>query len=579
MEMDMDNTSPAEIAALKSLDKIYSCIENKKSFILEAGAGAGKTYSLNKSLTYILEQQGAKMQRNAQQVACITYTNVAADNFTSTQNNHPALFSGTIHSFCWTILSKFQAELRKLVLANEKLSVLLEEGEDIKNFNIEYDFGYRKKEDSALKIHHDDVIIFTVEFLKNQKFLKYLSSMFPIILIDEYQDTNGQLVNSILENIVKNETEILIGFFGDSWQKIYGDGCGEINDSSLEVVKKQSNFRSEKNIVEALNRVRPDLQQEVVEPESSGSIRVYTSNNWTGGWETKNHWQGALPNGQARLNLNTVREILKSEEGWTFDDDNTKTLMLTHRVLAIEQGYVDIVSAFRYNDSFVKKQDKHIAYFLDVIEPLREFFEQGKYGEMFKLLGKRFPHISTVSDKIEWNDSLTELFEICDNGTVEEVVNHIMSKGKPIIDSGVLKREEDLNITLETGDDLSSSQEVLRKLKVIKYSQVRALSKFISGHTPFSTQHGVKGDEFENVLVVLGRGWNQYDWNKFLELSNPSNGNPTGQEDFYVRNRNLFYVACSRPIKNLTLLFTQQLSVEALETLSIWFGEDKITHL
>ncbi|WP_026776300.1 UvrD-helicase domain-containing protein [Polaribacter sp. Hel_I_88] len=575
----MTNTSPAEIAALQSLEKIYTCIRDKKSFILEAGAGAGKTYSLNKSLSYILDDQGIFMQRSAQQVACITYTNIAADNFTSTQNNHPALFSGTIHSFCWMILSKFQSELRKLVLTNEKLIELLEEDQNINDFNIEYDFGYRKKEDFILKIHHDDVINFTIEFLKNKKFLKYLSSIFPIILIDEYQDTNEQLVDSILENIVKSETEILIGFFGDSWQKIYGDGCGEINDSSLEVVKKQSNFRSEKNIVETLNKIRPNLQQEVVEPQSSGSIRVYTSNNWTGGWETRNHWQGALPSNQASINLNKVREILKSDEGWTFDNENTKTLMLTHRVLGIEQGYEDIVSAFRYNDSFIKKQDKHIAYFLDVIEPLRELFEQGKYGEMFKLLGRKFPHIKTISDKKDWNDSLTELFQICDNGSVEDVVKHIMLKGKPIIDSGILRREEELNIDIENENELSSSQKELRKLKVIEYSQVRALSKFISGYTPFSTQHGVKGDEFENVLVVFGRGWNQYDWDKFLGLSNPENSNHLGQEDFYIRNRNLFYVACSRPIKNLTLLFTQRLSIKALETLVNWFGEDKITHL
>lgn len=30
-------------------------------------------------------------------------------------------------------------------------------------------------------------------------------------------------------------------------------------------------------------------------------------------------------------------------------------------------------------------------------------------------------------------------------------------------------------------------------------------------------KHGVKDAEFENVLVVVGRGWNKYNFGKMLE--------------------------------------------------------------
>ena len=126
---------------------------------------------------------------------------------------------------------------------------------------------------------------------------------------------------------------------------------------------------------------------------------------------------------------------------------------------------------------------------------------------------------------------------------------------------------------------MSGSQRELLNLRNVKYTEVRALSRFISGYTPFSTQHGVKGDEFENVLCVFGRGWNDYNWNNFLELSRTSKLPPLGSEEFYERNRNLFYVATSRPIKNLALLFTQRLSEEALETLYDWFGKENVQHL
>jgi superfamily I DNA/RNA helicase len=48
------------------------------------------------------------------------------------------------------------------------------------------------------------------------------------------------------------------------------------------------------------------------------------------------------------------------------------------------------------------------------------------------------------------------------------------------------------------------------------------------------------------------------------------------KQDSFERNRNLFYVACSRPKKNLTLLFTQELSGYALATLEGWFGDEHV---
>src|SRR3546814_3714825 len=82
--------------------------------------------------------------------------------------------------------------------------------------------------------------------------------------------------------------------------------------------------------------------------------------------------------------------------------------------------------------------------------------------------------------------------------------------------------------------------------------------RFIEGHTPFATKHGVKGAEFENVLVVVGRGWNKYNFAQMLEWIDA--GPPPDKLEFFENNRNLFYVACSRPKVRLALLFTQVLT-------------------
>ena len=63
----------------QSLEQVKDCIKTGKSFIVEAGAGSGKTWTLIESIKHILETQAAVLEKANQQIACITYTNVAKD--------------------------------------------------------------------------------------------------------------------------------------------------------------------------------------------------------------------------------------------------------------------------------------------------------------------------------------------------------------------------------------------------------------------------------------------------------------------------------------------------------------------
>lgn len=53
-------------------------------------------------------------------------------------------------------------------------------------------------------------------------------------------------------------------------------------------------------------------------------------------------------------------------------------------------------------------------------------------------------------------------------------------------------------------------------------------------------------------------------------------GYPDNKKDAFERNRNLFYVACSRAKNNLTLLLTQKLSGDALDRLRLLFGDAQV---
>ncbi|MEU1794093.1 3'-5' exonuclease [Streptomyces californicus] len=113
------------------------------------------------------------------------------------------------------------------------------------------------------------------------------------------------------------------------------------------------------------------------------------------------------------------------------------------------------------------------------------------------------------------------------------------------------------------------------KLREVPYCEIIALRDYVEEKTPFSTQHGVKGEEYPSVLAVFG-GWTRYNFPKML--ADFPRSQSLGDEDRkrFERSRNLFYVACSRAQENLAMLFTTELSEEALKTLEEWVGPSNI---
>ena len=184
--------------------------------------------------------------------------------------------------------------------------------------------------------------------------------------------------------------------------------------------------------------------------------------------------------------------------------------------------------------------------------------------------------INKHGDKIAWNRDINELLTLRTQGTIGQVIDLLKKTKKPRLPAKIIEKEKELFLLAKVNlEDCKDEEQKfvtkLIKLRNIQYSEVINAINFFNDNTIFSTKHGVKGAQFENVLIVLGRGWNQYNWNQMLESA--SSGIPAGKEDSFERNRNLFYVACSRPQKRLAMLFTQYLSETSLNTLSQWFGD------
>lgn len=571
---DKLHESPADRAAREALAKLFAALDRGQSFVLEAGAGAGKTYSLVKALHYLIEKRGRGLLALGQQIACISYTNVASDEIRSRIDGHPVVWSSTIHAFAWSLISAFQPALRAKIEVLEGWRERLAEAGGIGARRVDYNLGHRAVADDVVLLGHDDVIKMIALLMEEKKFRDLLQGRFPVLLIDEYQDTNKLFAEAVVKHYLADKKGPLIGLFGDSWQKIYGDGCGAIRDDSLSVIGKGANFRSAPAIVNLLNAMRPELVQAVKDPTEVGSVVAFHTNRWAGVRRKGAHWDGDLPAAEATGCLEAIRGILAGE-GWTFEPAETKILMLTHNVLAAEQGYSGIAGVLRQSELYVKKEDPYVGFLVDTVEPVCDAYGRKRFGEMFAALGGEIG-IAEHADKRAWGAEMETLMGLRASGTIGSVIDCIAGSTHIQLSDKVSALESSLRLGASNEQE-NERVERAGQLRKVPYCEVIALRKFINESTPFATKHGVKGAEFSNVLVVVGRGWNRYDFNKMLEIS--CDRIPEKDLDFFERNRNLFYVACSRPKKRLAVLFTQRLSPRAVKVLTSWFGPENVRSL
>ncbi len=560
--------NPALIAAKKAQEKVDACLDAGRSFRLEAGAGAGKTYSLVAALKRLIAEKGTKYLQAGQRVACITYTEVARDEIRQEIEEHPAILVDTIHAFSWAFLMKFQKALRGLVAEQADRQKKIEEGGGIGDKPVEYNFGFFGVEEHKITLGHDDIPLFMAKLLSQKKFRVLFAQQFPVIFIDEYQDTDKNFMTAISEHFLQTGEGPLIGLFGDHWQTIYR-GEYDLVEFPVEGIDKGANFRSVPAIVRVLNKLRPELEQAESDPSAVGEARFFHANSVPGERTNGSHSKGDLLPDASRAVRVALLERLVSE-GWNLD--KTKVLMLTHNALAAEQGYPSIAKIYDRNEAFAKKEDATIKFFAEILEPMCEAYSDGKYGDMFRLFGSA-PAITAHANKLEWRSNMDTLNDLRLNSSVGAVLDHLKQTRRPQLPDRVMRREDELSsLNGEAIPEESSALQRHSNLREVTYAEVIQLVKFVEKDTPFATQHSVKGAEFENVLVVLGGGWNHYNWPQLLELLETKALNSKNSKGYY-RARNLFYVSISRPMKRLAVLATQTLSQSALDAIKALFGD------
>ncbi len=384
--------------------------------------------------------------------------------------------------------------------------------------------------------------------LANYMFAKYpllcriIKNKFPFIFIDEYQDPDKKVIGIFLESLQINNkppNKITIGLFGDSMQSIYAYGIGCINDyvekKIVKEIPKEDNYRCSTSIIDLINKLRFDTIKQKASgdnKETVGSAKfLYSTTDITDLDQLKEH---------------------KIFESWDFaNPENTKELYLTHRLIADEAGYNLIFSEYGKADRLFGDKKDRLMKHLFHIQELIDLYKRKDYNGFIRNCKYK---ITKLSDKKMLSDNMASL---------------VTAKGKTIGD--LIELADSFNI-YPKDDGLKSfilqENEKFKAVCKIPALESKLLYEREQEYMPYSTQHNVKGTEFDNVLVVLDNGgWNQYN---FGDLFGERPGYGTIQ-----RTQKIFYVCCSRAKHNLVVFFSNPSNI-VLGTAKDWFGESNL---
>lgn len=639
---------------ITAVDQCKKCIDNKRSFVLQGGAGSGKTESLKELLIYI-SQTNPKAK-----VMCITHTNVAVNEIRSRTGN--AFPVSTIHSFLNSLIKDYKKNMHTVIgdLFLIPEFVASEKNEDIsdkeykKNEHERYKKAYEKYADkhyqmtreSVAKVvgkrdydkdpeafnkllndgiktinqkigeeissrdystiryndtsfdslkdltyGHDGLLkVFHLLINKYPLLSKMIADRYDYIFIDEYQDTNADIVCDLIQ--VSQNSELTLCLFGDSMQSIYSDGVGNVDEyvgDSLISIPKPDNYRCAYEIIKFVNPLRLDGLEQKVAFKRKANGEIETEESRHGFAKVLYSICGQKPNARSSeeekaLYQSKIDELIRKAKEFC---PNAKILMLTNKAIAEKNRFQNLYRIFdnRYYDV-----GDHMEKYLSSIQVL-EFCDicnaylRGEYNTLIKSIRLNGYSIRSLSDKKKINDimativsdsnlSMWQAIELATEKKLiklsDSCINKIESerafiekysndefykrfKEQYLAGSNTYNKIKDM-IDIPSEDVFDDWESIYKRERFInellspdlKFIEALNYSKYLAEETEYITMHKTKGSSIQSVIVVMDEFfWNEY---KFSSLYSPKSDTNI---DRVINSKKLIYVACSRAMSGL----------------------------
>lgn len=519
-----------------------SLIPIEEHFRVSAGPGAGKTYWLINHIANVL--QHSKRLGNFKKVACITYTNVAVDTIirrmpfvagrVEVSTIHSFLYANIVKPYMSFIAAEHGFDVKKMdghddhIAGRKKIKEWLETHSNIarlkhpyslnqltrlennmqgirnwlqslycelrpdgtvtlkvKNSEAYYIDGTARRMLSASNcldklslglmdykklfwakgiMHHDDVLFFSYLLLQRYPFiLEVIRAKFPYFFIDEFQDTSP-LQEAIIKKIGAKGT--IVGIIGDVAQSIYsfqGAAPSYFTNFSLPGIKDyliEDNRRSTTNIVDLLNALRSDIQQSPIRSVAGEPNILYV--------------------GDVETALSTCNNVIVGD--LTVLSRNNITANAMKRQMSSSIPANDLVRELGAID-----ESKRRGSILSSLNAM-ELVQQKRFKEAIREMEKNF-----YSERDKTKRKKVALAKICLLSSLYDTY-----RAKPLYEFyELVKLHISTNITKLTRGAARNFYDTYT------YEQVAVCITLPEDSSPSRTIHKAKGDEFDNVLVVL----------------------------------------------------------------------------
>ena len=592
-------------------EEIMQCFSehNTRSFFVFAGAGAGKTRSLVNTLKYLEDNLSKKLNVHAQKVAVITYTNAACEEILRRIDYNSIFSVQTIHSFLWELIKEMQHDIKKWLKDNLLNEINdLEEQQAKGRKGVTYDKRAKKIEDKRKRLekiediqkfiynpngenlgydslNHAEVVKMGSEFIINKLVMqKILINKYPILLIDESQDTKKELVDALMVVYNNCKGNIIIGMFGDTMQRIYLDGKENLENfipDDWAKPNKIMNHRSAKRIVELANSIRKNVDGKVQKyrtDASEGNIMLFICDKNLNKAEVEKYV------------LNRMAEISKDEKWMT----ETKKLILEHHMAANRLGFNKFFSPIynveKFKNGVLDGSLMQIKFFTSIIIPLIQAHQSNNSFEEMKIIRKYSPIMSKKNfnkdtkcqKEILQNikQGVNKLYKLWNDGREPNCIEILKNVEK----SGLFEIPDKLKDIL-VNEDLNEEESAMRQALSTSFYEIIKYDEYINGNSEFATHQGVKGLEFPRVMVIIddeeAKGF-LFSYEKLFGAKEESQtdikNELDGKDTSMSRTARLFYVACTRAEKSLAIIaYTENIDkVRNTLTANNWFYNNEI---
>lgn len=646
-----------DTTAVNPLEICQKCIDTRESFVLQGGAGSGKTESLKDLLLYL-----SKTNPSAR-VVCITHTNNAVLEIKERiGEKYPV---STIHSFLHDLIRDYKRNIKHVLPTLYTLSRMkpheLAEGENEKEYKkAEHEqykkvygkfadklysikgetcekYAGKKEYDAApnsfndainskidnlnasivnivtecdhAKIHynetkfdslreltygHDGLLLIAHLLFEQYPVLgKIIIDKYDYIFIDEYQDTNLNVIQDLLALTKQNYggKQLALCLFGDAMQAIYSDGIGSveahIDAGDLTLIPKADNYRCSYEIIDLINPLRLDgiTQKVALAKDANGQLQTEAERH--GDVKVLYAVCAQRPTGfsdfEAKQNHSEMVDLLvsKATEGCT----NPKVLMLTNKSIAEKVGFKHLYKVF--DDRYVEVSDRMDNYLkrmqISEICEICNLYSSQQYNSLIKIIRSGGYVIHSQQDKIRLKEIIGKLL------TDENI--SLYAALQYAVDSKLVKMSEAcqnlLNANAQYLRELSADKKYqeFKKLYLdglntfarikdyftiaseeefdyyksrykkemfieilfsdaIKFSEALNYTHYLNEESNYVTMHKTKGSSIDSVIVVMEEFyWNEYDFSLLY--------NGVEKQEKRENSQKLIYVACSRARKSL----------------------------